>query len=424
MVPFALGSTRTCLLVIIAIVGVQLSSFARAAHRTIEATVDETGEIVFSNRNSPTAPIGIIDPRGRQTFGVETFIIKVDRDTDIERLSDVLLQHGMVLRRRLNRKSIEGRDDSYLVEFTETSSLLTKNFVAAQLNGLSPTHALLIEAKPLVEQNCGRTINADDRESADRILEKLQNYNTEKGHKTFYEWSQTLYRAIITPTIKTGNMATTKNALMRRVQSQRVCNVTWENILWIPTRVELEEYMNEAKKMPQVIHADKNTIFQLDLVPNDPLLSPHLGVIKAYQAWDISLGSASVIVGVIDSGAFFGHVDLQGQFYTNPDEIASNGIDDDLNGYIDDTRGWDFVNNDNDPDDDLSNHHGTHVAGTIGALINNGAGVVGVSPHVRLMILKTFDSTGSGSDSDIIEALYYAIDNGAKLTSNSYGGGA
>jgi subtilisin family serine protease len=127
------------------------------------------------------------------------------------------------------------------------------------------------------------------------------------------------------------------------------------------------------------------------------------------------------MVGVIDTGIDYNHPDLAANVWTNPLEIPGNGIDDDGNGYVDDVHGYDFVNRDGDPMDDHG--HGTHVAGTIAAVANNGIGVAGVSWHAKVMALKFLDAGGSGWVSDAVEALNYATDMGAKITNNSWGGG-
>jgi subtilisin family serine protease len=94
-------------------------------------------------------------------------------------------------------------------------------------------------------------------------------------------------------------------------------------------------------------------------------------------------------------------------------------VDDDSNGKIDDARGWDFVDDDNDPMD--SDDHGTHVAGTIAAEGNNSAGITGVVWTAQIMPLRFLDAFGSGTVADAIEAIDYAIDNGAKIINASYG---
>jgi len=142
--------------------------------------------------------------------------------------------------------------------------------------------------------------------------------------------------------------------------------------------------------------------------------------IDAPGAWTISTGSNSVVVAVIDTGVLYTHSDLSANIWNNTGEIMGNGIDDDLNGYIDDVRGWDFVNKDNDPIDDQK--HGTHVSGIIGAVGNNAIGVAGVNWHVKIMPLKAFNQNGQGVTSDAIEAIKYANANGASIISNSWGG--
>ncbi len=147
--------------------------------------------------------------------------------------------------------------------------------------------------------------------------------------------------------------------------------------------------------------------------------------IDAPEAWNISTGSRSVLVGIIDTGLDRSHPDLAANAWTNPRESGSgrdaNGSDDDGNGFIDDWRGWNFVADNNNPNDDHS--HGTHVAGTIGAVGNNGQGVVGVCWQVSLVGLKFLDASGSGFTSDAVDAVLYADAIGCDITSNSWGGG-
>jgi subtilisin family serine protease len=142
--------------------------------------------------------------------------------------------------------------------------------------------------------------------------------------------------------------------------------------------------------------------------------------IDAPEAWDIQTGNPNLVIGVLDTGVDYNHPDLVGNIWTNPGEIAGDGIDNDSNGYIDDVRGWDFGNNDNDPMDVHS--HGTHISGTIAAKANS-VGVIGVAWNAKILPLKLFNDSGVGSTSNVILALNYATAKGVKLTNNSWGGG-
>ncbi len=128
--------------------------------------------------------------------------------------------------------------------------------------------------------------------------------------------------------------------------------------------------------------------------------------INATYAWDVGVGTDTVVVAVIDTGVDYRHPDLSTNMWRNPGEIAGNGVDDDGNGLIDDVYGYDFCNTDGDPLDDF--FHGTHCAGTIGAVGNNSLGVVGVNWRVKLLALKFLSNSGSGAISDAAECVRYA----------------
>jgi len=224
-------------------------------------------------------------------------------------------------------------------------------------------------------------------------------------------------------------------------------------LVQLPNGTDVQSAITAYESNPDVLYAEPDYILSIipdqtgsiinDVnsatilsIPNDAFFSDHQwsfhntgqtggtpgADIDAPGAWDISTGSDSVVVAVIDTGVLYNHSDLSANIWNNTDEIPGNGIDDDGNGYIDDVRGWNFVNNTSDPIDD--NHHGTHVSGTIGAVGNNAIGVAGVNWHVKIMPLKAFDSAGFGDTSDAITAIEYANANGASVISNSWGGGS
>lgn len=142
--------------------------------------------------------------------------------------------------------------------------------------------------------------------------------------------------------------------------------------------------------------------------------------IGAPAAWNISRGDTQVVVADIDSGVDYNHEDLINNIWRNPREIAGDNIDNDGNGFVDDIVGWDFYNRDNRPWDD--NGHGTHTAGTLGATGGNGVGISGIAPRVSIIPLKFLSRYGSGTTEDAIRSINYAVDAGAHILSNSWGG--
>ncbi len=204
--------------------------------------------------------------------------------------------------------------------------------------------------------------------------------------------------------------------------------------------VSAAEVGNWATSTAGVRYVEPDAVITTSATPNDPSLRQLWGMnntsqtggvadadIDAPEAWDVSTGSRSVVVAVIDTGIDYRHSDLAANMWRNPGEVAGDGIDNDGNGFADDVYGWDFANNDADPFDDQG--HGTHVAGTIGAVGNNGIGVAGVNWQVSMMGLKFLGADGSGSTSAAIAAINYATrmrrDFGINVvaTNNSWGGG-
>lgn len=189
--------------------------------------------------------------------------------------------------------------------------------------------------------------------------------------------------------------------------------------------------------LPSVEYAEPDYVVRTCVTPNDTYKNRLWGMdnrgqnvngdpgvvdadIDAYEAWDSFRGTGNFVIAVIDTGVQGAHADLAGNRWVNSGEIAGNGVDDDGNGYIDDVNGYDFFDNDANPAD--SNGHGTHCAGTIGAVGNNGVGVMGVNWYCKIMALR-FIGPGGGFTSDAIEAVGYAANKGVKVSSNSWGGG-
>jgi thermitase len=182
---------------------------------------------------------------------------------------------------------------------------------------------------------------------------------------------------------------------------------------------------------PAVRFVEPNYVWRATRVPNDQFFDREWGLrnvgqqggtpgadVNATDAWDVTTG-ANVTVAVTDTGVDYRHSDLAPNIWTNPVD-PPNGVDDDANGYVDDSRGWNLVDDNSDPNDDAG--HGTHVAGTIGARGDNGIGVAGVGWDVKIMPLKFLDANGEGSTGAVANAIEYAVSHGARVINASWGG--
>ncbi len=217
--------------------------------------------------------------------------------------------------------------------------------------------------------------------------------------------------------------------------------------------VEVRDGVNVAEailafnRLPHV-KVERARIPKLDSVPNDPMFPlqwalhntgqdfpiepgrlfdfPQGGKIDAdidaTEAWDIQRGREDVVVAVIDSGVDYQHPDIDDNMWINQEELNGQAnFDDDNNNYVDDIYGYNFLANRPDPMDDTKNGHATHVAGIIAAEGNNGIGITGVAWNAKIMALKFVNKDGFTNPGTELEAIYYAVDNGADIISNSWG---
>lgn len=202
----------------------------------------------------------------------------------------------------------------------------------------------------------------------------------------------------------------------------------------LPPGQTVQQALQSYNGTPGILYAEPNNVREFEpTFPNDPRFSELWGMlntgqtggtpgadIHAAQAWDLNIGTRQVIVAVVDSGMDYAHPDLTNNVWTNLGEIPANGVDDDGNGYVDDVHGYDFSDDDPEPDDEVG--HGTHCAGTIGAEGNNNIGVAGVCWQVRLMAVKIGGLYGI-STADAIAGIQYATLMGANVMNASWGGG-
>ncbi len=181
---------------------------------------------------------------------------------------------------------------------------------------------------------------------------------------------------------------------------------------------------------PNVEYAEPVFLRKIDEQPNDSLFfqQNHFSSINAQEAWDIAKGEdGEVIIAVLDGGTDWDHPDLIDNIWTNPDETPDNNIDDDNNGFIDDVRGWNFVNNSNNPrglaTQPANAQHGTHVGGIMAAVTNNNTGVSSLSWNVRLIPMNVSAPTDTAiSTVNAYQGLAYAVNEGAVVANGSFGG--
>jgi subtilisin family serine protease len=200
----------------------------------------------------------------------------------------------------------------------------------------------------------------------------------------------------------------------------------WQRIK-LPANLSVEAALLNYKQLSGVITAEPNYKFKAFKAPNDKRFNElyAMAKINAPAAWDVNRGSKEVVVAVCDTGVKYNHPDLAANMWKNSAEIANNGKDDDHNGIIDDVYGYDALNGDGNPIDD--NGHGTHCAGTIGAVGNNSEGVAGVNWTTKIMALKFLGADGSSFGSGVLDAYMYAINMkkrgvNLRVISNSWGG--
>jgi len=250
--------------------------------------------------------------------------------------------------------------------------------------------------------------------------------------------------AVAAPRVGAAAMSASTTSAAGATVSHQFRKIRNLRVVQLPEGTSVQQGLDQLGADPNVLYAEPDYIVHSDeVVPNDPQFTTQWSLkntgqsggtagadIKATLAWTLTTGSSDVIVGDIDSGVDLSHPDLAGNIFSNPGDCTYNGVDDDGNGFVDDCHGWNAVYNDGYMSDDVG--HGTHTAGTIGALGNNALGVSGVNWHVTILPCKFLFNYGYGDGvgvtSDAIECLdYFAAmkDLGYNIvaTNNSWGGG-
>jgi thermitase len=238
--------------------------------------------------------------------------------------------------------------------------------------------------------------------------------------------------------ITTKSLRSLSETLGAKIKS----TIPGQNIVVVQRPVfEIEKSAVKSLSQNELVDiVEPNYIYRMNKMSNDPMIEQLWGLknvgqkdsggtagvkgldINVEKAWDIQTGSKKTIVAVIDTGVDENHPDLKENMWTNVAELNGKaGVDDDGNGVIDDIHGFNSITGSGNALDDQG--HGSHCSGTIGAKGNDGAGIVGVNWDVSIMAVKFLDANGSGTLENAIKSIDYATRMGAKVLSNSWGGG-
>lgn len=215
----------------------------------------------------------------------------------------------------------------------------------------------------------------------------------------------------------------TMEKTFRSPELQTIYTITFQS------KVDLEAIIERLQALAMIEYAEKVPLHRLFYTPNDPQYTSqwNLSKILASQAWNIHQGSAAIKIAITDNGFLLTHQDLVNKWAINTADNNNNGADDDGNGYVDDWRGWDAADNDNDPSVPASTtatiwSHGSHVAGISAGETNNSLGIASIGFNCKLIPVKIGQSS-TGWLTGAIRGVEYAIAVGADVINMSWGGG-
>ncbi len=226
---------------------------------------------------------------------------------------------------------------------------------------------------------------------------------------------------------KPGTSASKSRSIVGRRSDARVNErlATGDVVVSVPAGESTAQVEAKLERDSRVEYVEPNYIVRANMVTNDPFIrdGSQWGTMqtRAPLAWGTNRG-AGALVAVIDSGITLSNPDLFGNVWRNAAEVPNNGLDDDGNGFVDDYHGADWIDGDGNPNDEAG--HGTHVAGTVAAVSDNGVGGAGVAPHATVLPLRFLDRNGAGNVGDAIAAIEYAVSKGVDVINASWGGPA
>jgi len=293
--------------------------------------------------------------------------------------------------------------------------VVTQSFSMASVISFADSVTETKESKPIVTE-----IKHD---------KKNQNYDSRATTEIIVKYKDESKKAATNVKVSTK--------LKVNLKTNRILTNKKINIVEVADNTNVKALVEELLKDPNVSYAQPNYPLTIHSSPTDSSYSfqwglknsgqeivgktPRSGVdVNVENAWNLTKGENSVVVGVLDTGIDFNHPDLANSIFVNALEIPNNGLDDDQNGYIDDVNGWDFAGDDNSVFDSTElDVHGTYIAGVLAASENE-SGIVGIAPNIKVLPLK-FINGSTGYTSDAIEAIEYAMSQGVKIINCSFG---
>lgn len=305
-----------------------------------------------------------------------------------------------------------------------------RRFRAAVLSAIVLVTSVVAIAPAAAEGGIGPASEADSKTKTSR--KHAKNGPAEEGSQYIPGQLLVGYEAGVATAARADTLEDAGTTRIRKLLVPRI------ELVKTPEGMSVEEAVARFESDPRVRFAEPNYIVSAASTPNDPFFSELWGQnnigqtvngdpgtpdadIDAPEAWVQETGDSDVVVAVADTGVAFEHPDLAGNKWINAGETPGNGVDDDGNGKVDDVNGYDFIDDDGDPSDYAT--HGTHVAGTIGAVGDDGFGVNGVAWDVSLMGVRVLGSGGNGSYEGIANGFFYAGAEGADVVNASLGGG-
>ncbi|MFM7078590.1 MAG: S8 family serine peptidase, partial [Bacteroidota bacterium] len=276
----------------------------------------------------------------------------------------------------------------------QTTNRIAVATLALSIFGICLTSEL--SAQSLTSYSLPKGVTASDMQPGAIVFKLKSDYRAQARSNGFDLQSlNTVLNQIGASDIQKVFPAKTAPAVERNARGQKMVDLSLIYQIQFDQSIQIEKAVNSILRTGLVEYAEPKFLPRLLFNPNDPNLGLqyHIGKIQAYAAWDIEQGDTSVVIGITDTGGDLDHPDMLANLKINYNEPV-DGIDNDSDGYIDNYRGWDLGENDNNPSVNASDH-GSHVAGCAAAVTNNNVGVAAPGFNCKYLPVKISSASGS-----------------------------